>query len=98
MKRIWEDDQGVLTFEWILLITLIVIGILGGFSTVRDGLVDELADIGDAVMHIDQSWSVEVSACDPLSLDCGSYDDPYAGTAPSTPIVTRDRGTPPVSQ
>ena len=62
-KRIWNEDRGVLTFEWILLITLLVIGIVGGVSAVRDGLIDELGDVSDAVVNIDQSYSVNAGPC-----------------------------------
>ena len=94
LKRIWSDQQGVLTFEWVLLITLIIIGIVGGLSAARDAVIDELGDVAEAAMHIDQSWTVEVSPCDPFSLDCGSYTDPYAGTLPDTSIITRNRVDP----
>ena len=56
--QIWRDDEGVLTFEWILLITIIVIGIVGGVSAVRDATVSELGDVTGAMVHIDQSYSV----------------------------------------
>lgn len=91
LKRIWKEEQGTLTFEWILVITLIVVGIVGGLSAVRDAVVDELGDVAEATMHIDQSWTVETSPCDPLGMDFGSYTDPYAGTAAGTSINTRKR-------
>ena len=62
-KRIWNEDRGVLTFEWILLITLLVIGIVGGISADRDGLIDELGDVTGAVVNIDQSYSVDAGPC-----------------------------------
>ncbi len=62
-KRVWYQDRGVLTFEWILLITVLVIGIVGGISAVRDAVIDELGDVAGAVVNIDQSYSVEASPC-----------------------------------
>ncbi len=91
VNRIWNEEQGVLTFEWILLITLLVIGIVGAYSAVRDGVIDELGDVAEAVVNIDQSWTVEQSTCDPLNMDLGGYVDP------GTP-VTRQRSTGPISQ
>ena len=32
LKRIWRDDEGFLTFEWILLITVLLIGIVGALE------------------------------------------------------------------
>ena len=56
LERIWREDRGVLTFEWVLLITVLVIGIVGGYSAVRDALVDEMGDIADATLAVDQSF------------------------------------------
>ena len=42
LKRMWREDEGVLTFEWILLTTLLVIGVVGGISGVRDAINVEL--------------------------------------------------------
>ncbi|MGQ9503517.1 MAG: hypothetical protein ACUVQG_07030 [Thermogutta sp.] len=53
-----NDDCGVLSFEWILLITLIVIGIVGGLSAARDAVISELGDIVGAAVHVDQSYTV----------------------------------------
>ena len=39
----------MLTFEWILLISLLVIGIIGGLSAVRNALLCELTDLADCI-------------------------------------------------
>ncbi|RMF88577.1 MAG: hypothetical protein D6741_18995 [Planctomycetota bacterium] len=57
-----REDAGMLSFEWILLITLLVIGIVGGISAVRDAVISELGDVAGAVIHIDQSYEVEADA------------------------------------
>lgn len=95
LRSTWNEDQGVLTFEWILLITVIVIGIVGGLSAVRDGVIDELGDVAEAVLHVDQSWTVEESPCDPCQMDFGSYTDPHANTPADTSIICRQRPAPP---
>ena len=65
LKRIWRDQEGVLTYEWILLITLVVIGIVGGYSAVRDGVIDELGDVAGAILRVDQSFTSEAPECAP---------------------------------
>jgi Flp pilus assembly pilin Flp len=65
LKRIWRDQRGVLTFEWILLITLLLIGIVGGYSAVRDGVIDELGDVAQGILRVDQSFTAEAPACAP---------------------------------
>ncbi|NQT40086.1 MAG: hypothetical protein HQ581_21520 [Planctomycetes bacterium] len=58
LNRMWREDEGVLTFEWILIITVLVIGIVGGLSAVRDAVVSELGDLSHAITEVDQSYSV----------------------------------------
>ena len=57
MKRFMNDESGVLTFEWILLITILVIGVICGLAAVRDALDVELCDVAQAIGSIDQSYS-----------------------------------------
>jgi len=57
--------RGVLTFEWILLISLLVIGIIGGLSAVRNALLCELQDLETCIQAI--SCGV---CCDPCDPDC----------------------------
>ena len=67
MKHIMRDESGVLTFEWILLITLLVIGIIGGVAVIRDALIIESAETAGAIVGLSQDyaatgpWNIEVS-------------------------------------
>ena len=90
-KHLWGDDHGGLTFEWILLITVLVIGIVGGFTAVRDAVIDELGDVAGAIIAVDQSFTTEGPPCAP-SFCLGSYSD-------DSPTVQRERPEePPISQ
>lgn len=57
-NRIMKDENGVLTFEWILLITLLVIGIIGGIAAIRDALIIESAETAGAIVALNQSYAV----------------------------------------
>jgi hypothetical protein len=58
-----------LTFEWILLISLLVIGIIGGLSAVRNSLLCELDDLSQCIE------AIKVCGC---SGECGPGDcTPY---------------------
>lgn len=78
---ILADEDGVLTFEWILLITVLVIGIVGGLSAVRDAIVSELGDIVEAAVSLDQSyvilepWEIKIPNCQADSASGSSYQD-----------------------
>ena len=58
IKTIWTETDGVLSFEWILLLTLLTIGIVGGIAAARDAIIDELGDVAEAAQAIDQSYSL----------------------------------------
>jgi len=63
----------MLTFEWILLVTIVVIGVVGGLSAVRDAIVDELGDVAIAVVAVDQSYEV-LTPLDTAISDCTESD------------------------
>ncbi len=56
LKRLYNDESGVLTFEWILLITVLVIGIVGALSAVRDAINTERGGGAEAVVGLDQAY------------------------------------------
>ncbi len=95
--RMWREDHGVLTFEWILLITVLVIGIVGGLTATRDAIISELGDMAFAVTALDQSWTlldcdgepiIDPKTGDPIGFD----DDPefVATCRPAPPPVSPD--------
>jgi hypothetical protein len=67
----WKEDQGVLTFEWILLLTVLVIGIVGGLSAVRDAVISELGDVAKAMTALDQSYTI----INPMEVRVHTLDD-----------------------
>lgn len=56
--RAWHEDDGVLSFEWVLLVTLLTIGVIGGLAAARDAMIDEMGDVAEAAQAIDQSFSL----------------------------------------
>ena len=45
LQRMWRETDGTLSFEWVTLTGLLTIGAVGGLATVRDAIVDEMADV-----------------------------------------------------
>ena len=54
--------RGVLTLEWILLITVVVIGVIGGIAAVRDAVNSELHDLGSAITSLNVKPEAECEA------------------------------------
>jgi Flp pilus assembly pilin Flp len=57
-QRMWIEQDGVLAFEWTLLLTLLVIGIVIGVAAARDAIIDELGDTAEVMLAVDQSYHV----------------------------------------
>ena len=58
LKRLWNDDGGAtISAELALVGTILVIGVIVGLSAVQDAVNTELADLGQAIGEIDQSYT-----------------------------------------
>ena len=58
MKKLWMDESGaLLSMEFVLIATILVIGVIVGLSAVQNAVVTELADVGGAIGDLDQSYS-----------------------------------------
>ena len=93
--RLWHEDEGVLTFEWVLLVTLLTIGVISGLAAARDAVIDELGDVAQAMMALDQSYTIDFplaisvhttttsSASDSSFIDASDYSDCARTTIPA---------------
>ena len=79
MSAIWREDDGVLSFEWVLLTTLVVIAVIGGLAAARDAITDELGDAAQAMLALDNSYTIAY----PLLL---SIDTDPADGVPGGPV------------
>ncbi|MCO6457785.1 MAG: hypothetical protein J5I93_20970 [Pirellulaceae bacterium] len=58
VRRFWSDDAGfVVSTELALVATILVIGLIVGLTSIRDQVVQELADIAGMVSQLNQSYS-----------------------------------------
>jgi Flp pilus assembly pilin Flp len=58
LHLLWAETDGVLAFEWTLLLTLLVIGIVSGVAAARDAIIDELGDTAQVMLAVDQSYTI----------------------------------------
>jgi Flp pilus assembly pilin Flp len=61
-KRRNQKRRGVLTLEWVLLVTVIVIGIIGGLGAVRNATNGELLDLAEAIESLNIKTAAEQAA------------------------------------
>ena len=56
-SKLWRDDCGALiATEWVLVATILVIGIITGLVAVRQAVIVELSQFANAIMQLDQSY------------------------------------------
>ena len=88
LARMWKEEDGVLSFEWVLMVTLLTIGIVAGLAGARDAIIDELGDVAQAMLALDQSYMIDSplqvivhtttttsSASDSGFIDAATYAD-----------------------
>jgi Flp pilus assembly pilin Flp len=59
LTRLWYEQDGVLSFEWTVLASLMTVGVVSGIASVRDAVIDEMGDLSQAMVSLDQSYYVE---------------------------------------
>ena len=59
LNQLWREDDGVLSFEWTLLVTLLTLGIVGGLAASRDAIIDELGDVAQGMLALDHSMTID---------------------------------------
>ena len=96
IQRMWRDDAGTLSFEWVTLTTLLTIGAVGGLATVRDAIVDEMADLTEAIVSLDQSYVVQppltVQVHDGSGFNSRAKVREFRSTGPGVGVQVRPRG------
>ena len=54
----WHEDDGAMAFEWVVITTLVVLGVVGGLAAARDAIIDELGDAAQAMLALDGSYTI----------------------------------------
>lgn len=58
LLRLWRDDSGaLLSFEWILLATILVLAMVVGLKSVQQAVLNELEDLAGAIGAINQTYT-----------------------------------------
>lgn len=72
VQKIWADEDGLLSFEWTLLVTLMTIGAVSGMTAARDAIIDELGDTAEVMLAIDQSYTIQYPLANAVHVGDGS--------------------------
>lgn len=76
LKRLWNDDAGfVVSFELVLVATVLVIGLTVGLVSVRNAMHSELVELARAIANIDQGYNYcGLTGCCASSAGSGVVD------------------------
>jgi len=56
-RQLWQDDSGaLLSFEWILLATILVLAMVVGLKSVQQAVLNEFEDVANAIGALNQSF------------------------------------------
>lgn len=98
LTQVWKEEDGVLTFEWVLLVTLLTLGIVSGLAAARDGIIDEMGDVAEAMLALDQSFRIDF----PIFFTVHDDELPGGGSdsqfTDSAQFVDCDRASEPIGQ
>ncbi|HWL08915.1 MAG TPA: hypothetical protein VNQ76_10940 [Planctomicrobium sp.] len=98
MKQLLNDETGfVVSSELVLIATILVIGVLTGLTTLRTGVIQELADVSAAIGAISQTYQFNGVTAHTSATNGSAYVDnndfcelatQAAAAAPSCMVVT----------
>jgi len=99
INRLWNDDAGyILSAESVFLVTITVLGLITGWVAIRNSVVSELTEVGNAIAALDQGYSFTgLSNCDSFTNGTAvsdSYTSMTSGLKAATTVgISVDRCT-----
>jgi hypothetical protein len=55
---LWEDDAGIVALEYLLVATIVGLGLVVGLASVFEAMTVELTELSNAILCIDQTYEV----------------------------------------
>ena len=92
VQRIAAEEDGLLSFEWVMLVTLLTIGVVAGATAARDGIIDELGDTAESMLAVDGSYRVDFPLQVSINPD-GAGPGTVVGQASDSQFVDGQRFT-----
>lgn len=85
-RRLWNDESGVIdASSYIFFVTVVCIGTVCGWVTIRDQVIQELGDLSVAFQNIDQSFSLNYTLGTLVVTKSFTDNDAGDGVAGSAP-------------
>jgi len=94
--KLWADDAGVVTIEYLVLGTFLALALIVGVATLARSINVELNELAQAILSFNQSFAVSGTSTCVANVTGSSGTDPLQGgpasmqtrsTAPTTNII-----------
>jgi len=93
-RKLWTDDAGVVSLEYLMLSTIVGLGLVVGISNLENALNVELTELANAILALDQSYSYEAqSGCKGTKGGVTVTDTVQTATYGQSAAVTPTVGT-----
>lgn len=65
--KLWKDEAGIVALEYLLVATIVGLGLVVGLATLAKGINNELVELANAIQGLSQAYSIaSVSTCQAL--------------------------------
>jgi Flp pilus assembly pilin Flp len=56
LRKLWQDDAGIVALEYLLVATIVGLGLVVGLAALHEALTAELTELSNAILALDQSY------------------------------------------
>jgi Flp pilus assembly pilin Flp len=71
-SKMWNDDAGIVAFEYLLVATILGLALVVGLSAVSAAINAEMVELAQAILSLNQSYSVGSQSVCSLATYTGS--------------------------
>lgn len=95
-SQLWNDDNGVVGLEYLILATILGLGLIVGITTVTAALNAEYSELAQSITNLNQGWSSEgfsncvATKAGGAATDNLQFDGDIVNTTPNALDVTDD--------
>ncbi len=76
MRSFWKGEEGfAFSTEMIVVLTIVICGTVVAWTSLREAVVTEMADIGTAIGNLNQSYNINATSGHSGSCSGSSYTD-----------------------
>lgn len=61
-SKLWNDESGIVALEYLLIMTIVGLALVVGFSSVASALNVEFTELSNAILALDQSYSYDAAS------------------------------------